>query len=196
MPIEVLSYFLKHEDYRLKLHFQIILQCAPFLKGIKVSCGITIEERSYSELRHIFNGTGISFVKLLESDGKCLVLFYREKELGEYLNRIGTRSFVRQYGYEEMTLEEMLRRLKMRILAFEKRGIGFPHEIGLFLGYPIEDVKGFIENEGKNYLLAGYWKVYSNPAAAKMIFNEYDQAKTCAVNEFLTGRSIQEIAHN
>ena len=37
MPAEVLSYFLKHEDIRLKLRFQIVLQCAPFLKGKKVS---------------------------------------------------------------------------------------------------------------------------------------------------------------
>ena len=42
MPAEVLSYFLKHEDIRLKLRFQIVLQSAPFLKGKKLSCGITM----------------------------------------------------------------------------------------------------------------------------------------------------------
>ena len=72
--------------------------------------------------------------------------------------------------------------------------MGFPHEIGIFLGYPVEDVRGFIENEGQKYLMIGYWKVYKNLSRAKMIFNEYDRAKDCAVNEFLTGKSLREIA--
>ena len=93
-----------------------------------------------------------------------------------------------------MDLARMLDRLAERVGSFEKRGLGFPHEIGVFLGYPPEDVKGFIENEGQKYLMIGYWKVYSDLARARMIFKEYDRAKDCAVNEFLTGKSIREIA--
>ena len=33
MPAEVAAYFLKHQNLRLRLDFQIVLQCAPFLKG-------------------------------------------------------------------------------------------------------------------------------------------------------------------
>ena len=72
--------------------------------------------------------------------------------------------------------------------------MGFPHEIGVFLGYPVKDVRGFIENEGKRYLMIGYWKVYSDLADARMIFKEYDRAKDCAVNEFLSGKSVRDIA--
>ena len=36
---------------------------------------------------------------------------------------------------------------------------GFPHEIGVFLGYPVEDVEGYMQNDGKNFLLVGYWKM-------------------------------------
>lgn len=193
MPVEVLSYFLKHKDMDLKLRFQLVLQCAPFLKGLKVSCGITMESGAYSVLYSIFKGTGIKYRKLLEYDGKCLILFYRRDTLLEYVSRIGVRSFIREYGYGGMELEEMLEYLTLRAADYARKGMGFPHEIGIFLGYPIDDVKGFIENEGKRFLLVGYWKVYSNPGAAKMIFNKYDQAKTCAVNEFLTGRDIKEI---
>lgn len=38
----------------------------------------------------------------------------------------------------------------------------FPHEMGILLGYPVEDVEGFIINNGKNELYTGYWKVYDN----------------------------------
>ena len=196
MPAEVLSYFLKHEDIRLKLRFQIVLQCAPFLKGKKVSCGITMEDSMYDELHNILSGSGISYRRLSAAEGRCLVLFYREKELSEYVNRVGIRSFIREFGYIEMGLDEMLERLSCRTALFSREEIGYPHEIGIFFGYPVEDVQGFIRNAGREYLFLGYWKVYSNPMAAKMIFKEYDQAKVCAVNEFLTGKSIKDIACN
>ena len=196
MPAEVLSYFLKHEDIRLKLRFQIVLQCAPFLKGKKVSCGITMEDSMYDELHNILSGSGISYRRLSAAEGRCLVLFYREKELSEYVNRVGIRSFIREFGYIEMGLDEMLERLSCRTALFSREEIGYPHEIGIFFGYPVEDVQGFIRNAGREYLFLGYWKVYSNPMAAKMIFKEYDQAKVCAVNEFLTGKSIKNIACN
>ena len=44
MPAEVLSYFLKNSNQKLRLKFQIVLQCAPFLKGLKISCVISVEE--------------------------------------------------------------------------------------------------------------------------------------------------------
>ncbi|MCR5154354.1 MAG: DUF3793 family protein, partial [Lachnospiraceae bacterium] len=45
-------------------------------------------------------------------------------------------------------------------------------EIGIFLGYPLEDVKGFIENKGKNYKTCGLWKVYKDENFAKGIFEK------------------------
>ena len=44
-------------------------------------------------------------------------------------------------------------------------------------------------------LFSGYWKVYNNPGRAKMIFWAYDKAKTSAVNEYLIGKSIRDIAY-
>lgn len=38
----------------------------------------------------------------------------------------------------------------------------FPHEIGVFLGYPLGDVVGFIENRGKNFTCCGCWKSYGD----------------------------------
>lgn len=36
----------------------------------------------------------------------------------------------------------------------------FPHELGLFLGYPAEDVRGFIDRKQCKYI--GLWKVYES----------------------------------
>ena len=100
---------------------------------------------------------------------------------------------LREYGYEDDTLDSNLYRLAARCREFAKIGLSFPHEIGAFLEYPMEDVKDFIRKQGKDFLCNGYWKVYHNPANAMAIFNAYDRAKTCAVEEFIKGESIFEI---
>lgn len=194
MPAEVLSYFLKNSDRRIRLGFQVALQCAPFLKRLKVSCVITLDSELYGELDGLFCGMNISYHMLSESDGKCLVLFYRPEELEAYLRGPEISSLIREYGYSSRNLSKTLRRLTLRVRECMKNGMGFPHEIGAFLGYPVNDVRGFIQNEGKGCLMTGYWKVYENLAGAKMIFNKYDRAKDSAVNEFLTGKTIREIA--
>ena len=61
MPTEVLSYYLKNKDRKVRLGFQVILQCAPFLKGLKVSGLISMENESYSELEEMFSGMEINF---------------------------------------------------------------------------------------------------------------------------------------
>ena len=194
MSTEVLSYFLKNHNRKLRLGFQIALQCATLLKGLKVSCVISLDEGLYKELSELFAGMDIVYHMLSRSDGKCLVLFYRPGEMEVYLEDPKVQTLLDEYGYSGMCMKEMLGRLSGRIRDFAGRGMGFPHEIGVFLGYPLDDVRGFIENEGKRYLMIGYWKVYNDLAGARMIFQEYDRAKNCAVNEFLTGKSIREIA--
>ena len=194
MSTEVLSYFLKNSDRRVRLGFQVVLQCAPFLKGLKVSCVISVAEQLYGELEELFRDMEIKYHMLSCSEGRCLVLFYRPEELERYLRQEETYSLLEGYGYAGMNLTEMLNRLSARMEEFACRSMGFPHEVGVFLGYPVKDVRGFIENEGKRYLMIGYWKVYSDLADARMIFKEYDRAKDCAVNEFLSGKSVWDIA--
>ena len=194
MSTELLAYFLKNEDRKIRLGFQIALQCAPFLKKLKVSCVITVEEELFPVLPDVLGGLDIAWHRLSGTEGKCLVLFYRPNELGAYLKCAPVRHLICEYGYGSLDLTGMLDRLSRRIMSFGERGMGFPHEIGAFLGYPVGDVRGFIENKGRGCLLIGYWKVYQDPAGARMIFKEYDRAKDCAVHEFLNGRSIREIA--
>lgn len=62
-------------------------------------------------------------------------------------------------------------------MTYMNTGTDFPHEMGLLLGYPIEDVEGFIKNKGENYLYAGYWKVYKDVEQKKLLFDAYESAK-------------------
>lgn len=195
MSKEVVSYMLSGMDNMKSLQVQLILQCAPFLKGIKIACILNITEENSRELYEILEGTGIKFKILTKNHGKCLVFLYRRESFSRYLKRTDVREFLGSYGYEDVEPEKMLERLSKRVCQYSDGEICFPHEIGAFLDYPIDDVKCFIEKDGKDSLFSGYWKVYNNPGRAKMIFWAYDKAKTSAVNEYLIGKSIRDIAY-
>lgn len=194
MSKELVSYMLSGMDNMKSLQVQLILQCAPFLKGIKIACILNITEENSRELYEILEGTGIKFKILTRNYGKCLVFLYRRESFSRYLKRTDVREFLGSYGYEDVEPEKMLERLSKRVCQYSDGEICFPHEIGAFLDYPIDDVKCFIEKDGKDSLFSGYWKVYNNPGRAKMIFWAYDKAKTSAVNEYLVGKSIRDIA--
>ena len=56
----------------------------------------------------------------------------------------------------------------------------FPHEIGLFLGYPPCDVLGFLHDAGRHSKLSGYWQVYGDAQAALALFAKYKNADVYA----------------
>ena len=80
MSSETLSYFFKNEDIKLKARFQVALQCAPFLKGLKISSVITMEQKMCEELQEIFEETEVEYRILSCRDSRCLVFFFRRSE--------------------------------------------------------------------------------------------------------------------
>ena len=126
---------------------------------------------------------------------KIILLLYREAKLRELLQDKQIRRFLKKYGYGKCgQLDEILNCLKSRFQSAYGKRQEFPHEIGAFLGYPLEDVEGFIENNGQNSLLTGYWKVYSDKERAQKLFRRYDEAREVAIHEVLEGKKFYEIA--
>ena len=65
MPVEVVSYMLSSLDPKKCLQFQIVLWCAPFLKGMKTASAVNIKEQYCPELEVIMADNGISFRSLV-----------------------------------------------------------------------------------------------------------------------------------
>ena len=161
---------------------------APAMLGIKPACLMSIEENV-----ELFNSRaytkGMKLTVLCECKSRKLLFLYNEKLLSDRLADIRVRKLLESFGYDSrMTLEQQLERLSGRISASED----FPHEIGLFLGYPVDDVTGFIQNKGRNYLLCGYWKVYSDENRARRIFSNYDKCRNYLCNKLAQGESIYQ----
>lgn len=193
MPVEVISFLLSDKDEVKRVQSQIVLQCAPFLKGIKLAAIMNITSDACARLEAVLDGAGISFRILASRKKRCLVFLYREEAFAKYMRIEKIRHFLSSYGYRKYTVKEVLDHLSERIRMYSREDISFPHEIGIFLDYPIPDVEGFIQNEGKDYLLSGYWKVYHDPERARTKFQAYDKARNEAVKELLAGKTFAEI---
>jgi hypothetical protein len=123
-----------------------------------------------------------------------LILTYNKELLYRHLKEKQTAFFLLSLGYpdiikDEAFLDDMIFYLKKRV----GENKCFPHEIGLFLGYPLEDVIGFSENKGHNFKLCGYWKVYSNEEDAKKLFLKYIKCKKSFCKRINSGMSITQI---
>ena len=165
--------------YHEPLEVKIANQCAPVLAGIKPSNMLVLENKHIHDVVRVLEGTGLSWRCLYAGDEKNIWLLYRKEAMEEIVLGKEQMLFLKEWGYEEDTLERMLMKFSQRFRQYRKdKNLPFPHEMGVFLGYPMADVKGFIKYEGKNYLYCGYWKVYENVEERKELFKTYEEIRS------------------
>nr|WP_297934189.1 DUF3793 family protein [uncultured Lachnoclostridium sp.] len=120
---------------------------------------------------------------LLETKLYYLLFCYQEEQLVYELENIKNSDMLSEYT-SLTKIQDKIDLLKEKMHTYWAIGSDFPHEVGLFLGYPVWDVKGFIEHKGQQYKLCGYWKVYDDVPGALCKFEEYDWIKKCALERF------------
>lgn len=174
---------------------KLAFHTAPTLLGIKCANLISLSANEFNieeQSRH-FNmkasSKGLKSKVLCSCGSKMLLLIYSEKLMRARLADEKVRELLKAYGYSyKLELEECLERLSYRIRVSND----FPHEIGIFLGYPVEDVIGFIENNGSNYKLCGCWKVYGCEESAKRTFANYKKCRKYLCNKLNEGADIYQ----
>ena len=143
-----------------------------------------------SSYEQCFLCKGISVFCLAEGKDRVLILFYREKELEKALERRSSNEILSKCGYRRgSSLQEKLIYLKKRMRTMNS----FPHEVGLFLGYPPEDVEGFIRNKGRSFSYSGYWKVYANEEETKRLFERYTMCTKEFCDKLDSGMPLSEL---
>ena len=174
----------------------IIRHCSPTLAGMKTgnmfSCSFADENEMKDSVRHwnqMLVGKGLRVLPLKFKDNRALVYVYRVSSLSLDLKDDTVCRLLKERGYEtevpERCIVQLIRKLE---------GCGeFPHEIGLFLGYPPEDVCGFIENRAQGCNLVGSWKVYGNEEKARMTFAKYKKCTDVYTAQFARGRSVDRL---
>lgn len=176
------------------LKLQIATQCAPLLAGIKVSNLLILPKNRAEEAKSLLKETEFSETLLLQQEDRVVYLVYRTEELVSYLAEKEVQKLLRELGYGKTAMADLLDSVRERYEAHQNGEGLFPHELGLALGYPPADVRGFMEQEGKNFLYSGYWKVYDNAAEAKRLFRAFEKAREQAVELVLAGYELTDVA--
>ena len=163
---------------------------APTLVGIKAGSLLSFRKDRYRDFNALlasyqpcFSCKGLSTFRVAEGEAFVLILFYREAALMETMEKAfavpEARRLLESFGYRvDDTLGDLLEHLRLRMRLRKS----FPHEIGLFLGYPPEDVVGFILHKGQDFCYSGYWKVYANERETRALFERY----SLCTHEFCT----------
>lgn len=124
-----------------------------------------------------------------QCDRRFLVLVYRPEALKRHLAKRAVAKLLIKAGYDPGAgVDACLHRLRHRM-----EGREFPHEVGLFLGYPPEDVAGFCRYCGQKYKYCGHWKVYGDVDQAKALFEQYDRCRDSLCRRVGMGLSIVQI---
>jgi len=192
MPVEIVNKLATDGENSVEL--RLIIQNAAVLKGKRISGMLFLNDKELARISMKLHNTNISLIILCTCKKRHLVMVYRAKELEEHLRSKEVSDYLREFGYRRDDFISNLIRLHQRMNGFYNKMKEFPHEVGVFLGYPICDIKGFLENKGERYLHSGYWKIYGNLEETRKKFLSYDEAREIAIDEFLSGRELESIA--
>lgn len=171
-------------------------QCGPALTGIKPSNLVSISKDKFSDiyselfrLNKELNKKGILFEIMQEYPDRVLVMVYRPNLLHKYLTNDEISKFLLSYGYPlNASLSEYIYILKSRL-----KNNDFPHEIGAFLGYPLDDIYGFIYHKYEGVLFVGEWKVYSNEENARKLFKRFSVCRRMLLKRLGRGECLAKI---
>lgn len=175
------------------IEMQLAIQCAPVITGIKIANLLIVQNEYVKDVSHLFQNTEISVYALCRSEAKTILFLYRKMELISYLNSEKVNSIINKLGYHSLDIDSVLCEFSKKYTEYLRDGGVFPHEMGLLLGYPAEDVAGFIHNAGKNFLYAGYWKVYYDVEKKLSIFEKYNQVKEQMIQMVSQGIKVKDI---
>lgn len=175
------------------VELQLALQCAPLITGLKLSNLLTISPDGFSQVEKIVEGSILSMYPLMETEAKIVILLYRRDRLEKYLKMPQVQKLLQEAGYDSGRLEDILPVFCERYETYAENRKSFPHEMGLLLGYPPEDVEGFIRHQGRNSLCTGYWKVYVDKEGKQRLFEKYEYARENLIQLLHYGVKMAEI---
>ena len=127
------------------------------------------------------------FVPLKKSDGRFLFFVYDKTLLEKVCSIQPNADYLASKGYPvKKGFNAILSELLHRLAGDES----FPHEVGLFLGYPLEDVIGFESKSAEGFKYSGIWKVYGDKEQAMHAMNLYKSCTQTCMKLLWTGLSV------
>lgn len=175
----------------------LIQHCAPTLAGLKTGNLFTFRfsdrPAMVRTVRHYnvrLASRGVRMIPLRYREGAGLLYVYRPEMLKRDLSDRDAQALLKEYGYHSNDCTHCIREIIRRL---ENESV-FPHEIGLFLSYPPEDVRGFIEQNARNAKICGSWKVYGNVEKAQKAFSRFKSCTGRYLKAWASGQELESLA--
>ena len=172
----------------------IIRHCSPTLAGMKTGNLFRCKHHSaralknqISDLNRRLAKKGLRILPLAVREEDALIYVYRPSRLQADLAARDAKVILSERGYCAATPAQCIHRLRERLEEQQD----FPHEIGLFLGYPPEDVSGFIRKEQPK--CAGHWQVYGDEEKAKALFAKYKKCTEVYTRRHSDGSPLERL---
>lgn len=174
----------------------LVCHCSPTLAGMKTgnlfSCAYQSQEEMIKEIRELNQKLikkGIRILPVRISANRVLIYVYRPERLKKDFSDEEVQELLTCKGYNCKNPTECIYQLIRKL----QDDPDFPHEIGLFLGYPAEDVKGFIENRAACCKCSGCWKVYGDEQAAMVLFTKYKKCRELYYQKWKSGVAVEQL---
>ena len=169
--------------------------CAATLAGIKTGnlfrvsiSGPNMLRKELRKWNRILNGKGLRLIPVRYGDDFALLYLYRQEHLMRDLRDPMALDILRSLGYRTGKYSSMVAQLVGRM-----RKEGFPHEVGLFLGYPPADVMGFLRDPHSGVKCVGCWKVYGDAEQAEKKFAAFRQCKELYCRHLENGWPLENL---
>ena len=174
----------RYADDRDCLAAFLALEGAEVLAGVKPGnlvnvadrrrpCGRNLHTLWRTHGKPLLSVTGLHALELHDRGSSVLLFLYDERRLHELLQQKAVRTILGKCGYSDpSSLAVTLRELQART-----GGNTFPHEIGIFLGYPLKDVLAFMGSIRIPYVCQGPWKIYGNPQQSLALASCYRECR-------------------
>ena len=174
----------------------LVEHCAPTFAGLKTGnlfrisyADIEAFREELRELNGILKKKGLRAVPVRMTAEFALVYLYRPDFLKRDLGSEEATRRLKSLGYEPQSVNRSVAFLARMMREKE----AFPHEVGLFLGYPPEDVLSFMKSSREGVKCVGCWKVYGDEARARAAFWRFQRCREVFEENVQRGRKLEAL---
>lgn len=174
---------------------EVIKYCAPTLAGLKTGSMFSVKADGRAvlceikKLNGIFAKKGLRLIPMRMTEKHTLLYLFRPGRLSADLRTKEAMEILSAKGYDcektGLCLAQLIKHLK--------EDSSFPHEIGLFLGYPPEDVRCFMNDCCEGVKCTGCWKVYGDREEALKTFERFRRCTNLYMEKAYGGKSLEEL---
>ncbi|WP_236021527.1 DUF3793 family protein [Geomesophilobacter sediminis] len=180
----------------------LALECAEVLAGAKPAnilsladkprpCGRNLYRLWQKHGAELLSKSDLSARVLADRGSSILIIFFRPDTLAGLLQRRDVATVLGKAGYPATQDPDQA----LGILQSRMTGGEFPHEVGVFLGYPLKDVVGFMGWGKPRFTCQGPWKIYGDPTPSLQLAETHRACRCLMSSRLAAGCSPLDCLH-